>query len=185
MSNYVIQLTPGTIWTCNDFADKRMAGSVSMYVARGESSINKIRQDIVTGAMAEFALWHYLSDKGLAPSKPDLTIYPQGQKSFAADLTVGDKHVHVKAQTIDAAKRYGASWLFQKTDKVISLPSENAYMAFCLVRGNEVTIKAIVSTLELAEFNLWKKPKVPKYQTTKVALYLQDILDSKINTWRL
>lgn len=185
MSKYVTELTPGTIWTCNDFATKRLKDSITMYTSRGEASVTKIHQDIVTGAMAEFAVCEYLTKKGLNPSPPDLTIYPPGKKSFSADITFGDKHIHVKAQTHEASLRHGASWLFQKTDKVVSVPSENAYMAFCIVDGPKVIIKAIVSTVELAEFNLWKKPKVPRYQGTKMALYLDDILNSKLNTWRL
>jgi len=75
--------------------------------------------------------------------------------------------------------------MFQKEDKLLSTPSETGKIVFCLVEGTKVYIKAIVSVLELVEADLIKKPKVFKYQFTKNALYLEDILNSKINLWSL
>lgn len=180
-----LKICPAIIKRCQDFADQRTAQGVELYRHRGEMSLNKIHLDIVTGAVAEYAVYEYLRSHGHDATPPDLIIYETAKKSFAADLKVGDRHLHVKSQTVEAAKKYGASWLFQKTDRVISTPSERDYMAFCLVNGDEVEIKAIVSTIELVDAEIWKEPKVPRYRYTKSALYLTDVLSSGIELWRL
>lgn len=180
-----LSICPAIIKRCQEFADQRMSQGVELYKHRGESSVKKIHLDIVTGAVAEYAVYEYLLSKGYAPTPPDLNIYEASKKSFAADIKVGDRHLHVKSQTVDAAKKYGASWLFQKTDRVISTPSEHDLMAFCLVDGDTVELKAIVSTIELVDAEIWKEPKIPRYRHTKSALYLTDVLSSNIELWRL
>ena len=51
--------------------------------------------------------------------KPDFNIYSTGKKSFAADLSDGNLHFHIKGQTKDSAKKYSISWLFQKEDPLL------------------------------------------------------------------
>jgi hypothetical protein len=56
---------------------------------------------------------------------------------------------------------------------------------FCIVDGTTVHIKAIVKVLDIIENDLIKEPKVFRYKFSKNALYLDDILKSNINLWRL
>lgn len=162
-----------------------MEKSEALYRSRGELRTSKIRSDIVTGALAEFAVFKYLTDKGQPCSPPDLSILEVRNKSFAADLMSGDVHVHVKSQTIESANKHGTSFLFQKTDKILSTPSETALMAFCIVHPENVEIKAIVKVLDIVEANLLDKPKVFIYQQSKNAIYLDAVLSSKINLWSI
>jgi hypothetical protein len=180
-----IPISPEIVRACEEFAEKRAKSSEDLYRLRGEASYQKMKADIYTGALAEFAVYEYLKSKNIKVSPPDLNIYEVRQKSFGADLKGETKNFHVKSQTVEAATKYGASWLFQNSDKILTLPSENEYLVFCLVEGSVVDIQAIISNIELVEANLTKKPKIPKYATTKSAIYLQDVLGSNLNKWNL
>lgn len=155
--------------------------SANLYKMRGEESVLKIKNDIITGVLGEYAVSAYVKSLGYNCSEPDLTIHKTRQKSFAADLESEAGTFHVKSQTQKSAQRYGASWIFQKEDRLMTLPSENCYLAFCLIDNDKVQIKAIVSNIDIVEAKLTKAPKIPKYAHTKLALYLDDILNSKIN----
>jgi hypothetical protein len=109
-----------------------------------------------------------------------MRIYEAKDKSFEADLIVGDSLIHVKSQDIESATRYGASWLFQKKDKLLTVPGDNEFIAFCIVNDLSVDIKGIVLAKDLVKNNLVSEPKVARYTHTKNALYLQNILDSDI-----
>jgi hypothetical protein len=159
------------------FANERLKLSESLYRIRGEAKVSKMAHDIVVGLLGEYAVQTYLNSLGLNCSEPDITIHTERQKSFGADLKFDGGYFHVKSQSVESASKYGASWLFQKEDRTLTLPSENGFMAFCLVNGREVEIKAIVSHLDISECKeLLKTPKVYKYQFTKVAVYLDDVL---------
>lgn len=184
-SDKIIVSCPAVVAACEAFADKRMTGSADLYRSRGELKLDKIRQDIVTGALAEFAVYEYFSNKGVECSKPDLEIYENKKKTYSPDLVAGGCVLHVKSQTVASAAKYGSSWLFQSTDKLLGTPSETALMIFCLVDGHRVEIKAIVSVLDIVENGLTAKPKVWRYANSKVAIYLKSVLESNINLWRL
>lgn len=137
--------------------------------------------DIVVGALGEIAVQAFIGSLGWQCHDPDFSIHHERDKSFAADLLSEVGHVHVKSQSLVSASKYGSSWLFQKEDKLFTLPSERAHVAFCIVDGTTVYVKCIVKNIDLAESGLQKQPKVFKYQHSKVALYLDDILNSNLD----
>lgn len=158
------------------FALDRLGGSKDLYKIRGENNLSKIEQDIVTGAVAELAVYNFFRRNKIKTTKPDMTIYDKKKKSFKADLRSTEYNIHVKAQTFESANKYGASWLFQKEDKLFKNPSDNELLVFCLVDGDFVNIETIVSTKQIIENELIEQPSVYRYTFTKNAIYLNSII---------
>ncbi len=179
-----IELSTYYINKCKDFAAERMGGSADLYKYRGEQNISKMEEDIIIGTMAEWGVYKYLQSKGVAVTKPDMKIYEKRRKSFSADL-INDKYrFHVKSQGIKSMKRYGASWLCQKTDRLLNNPEDDEYFVFTKVEDREVEILAIVKVKDIVENDLIGEPSVYQYRHTKRALYLDDILNSDIKLRR-
>lgn len=171
---------------CEHFADRRMLGSADVYAFRGEASQQKMREDILVGALAEFAVYEFLKDKVEGLTRPDITIQQAKQKTFRPDLTSPTAKFHVKAQTTRSAQRYGYSWLFQKEDRLLNFPTLDEYFVFCSVAEHsfEVKILGIALVRDIVNLELVGVPKIPKYAYTKKAIYLDDLLKSKLNLSR-
>lgn len=179
-----IEIDPQIYKFCVQFAADRIGGSEDEYRRRGEARIAKMQEDILTGALGEFAAYNYLKSKGIEVCEPDLEIYKVRDKSFSADLMAPEGKFHVKSQGQESASRYGASWLCQKQDKLLSQPDTDDYFVFAIVEKNVVNLKAVVTVQDIVDKELVSEPKVWKYRHSKVALYLDDILDSEIELWR-
>lgn len=171
----VVEVCPAIEAVSREFALKRIGMSEALYRSRGEAFTEKMVEDIVTGCVAEFAVYAYLVSKGYNCSKPDLDIHPTGSKSYSADLTFDGNYIHVKSQTKESADRYGQSWLFQEEDKALALPSETGYGFFCIVDGLNVTIKASVYLIDILEKEAIGRPKIMRYGHTKKAIYLEQL----------
>lgn len=174
-------LTEEQLETCRAFAAQRVLGSFKLYKARGEAKLSKIEEDIITGASAELAVYDILNQNHIESTEPDFKIYKPREKSFSADLACGQFNLHIKAQTVKSAQKYGASWLFQKEDKLFKRCDANDLLVFCIVDGLNVSVKTVISVPEIVELNLLKEPKVYQYKFTKVALYLEHILEQNKN----
>ena len=164
--------------TCKQFAFARMGGSQALYAARGEHNISKMEEDIFVGAASEIACSNILKSLGIDCSSPDFSIYQTNFKSFSADLIANQVNLHIKSQTVKSANQYGASWLFQKEDKLFSPEKARDLLLFCIVEGNKVVLKNITSIEQVLVYNLLKEPKVDRYKPTKYALYLSDIIET-------
>ena len=99
---------------CVDFANKQLKTSKALYTYRGENKKEKIVYDIIVGKLAELAVTKFLKC-----SKPDFTIYERRKKSYSPDLRLGNLRIHVKGQSEESVKRYGHSWLFQRSDQIV------------------------------------------------------------------
>ena len=179
-----IKLTDDIISRVEDFAITRIKGSENLYRYRGESNRDKMIEDVLIGTLGEWASYLYLQRCGILAPEPDMKIYEKRRKSFTADLQSDQGLFHVKSQGEKSAKRYGLSWLLQKTDKVIKEPSENEFFIFTQVSVPEVEILGIVSAKDLIDNELLDEPKVWKYRHTKRALYWENIDNSDIEKWR-
>lgn len=163
------------------FAHERISGSKSCYTYRGETNVSKMEEDIIIGTMGEYAVYNLLKDLQLTCSKPDLKIYTGRKKSFGADLKAYSKlenfDVHVKSQSLKSEKRYGKSYLFQRSDKLVSSPQVSDVMAFCTVdvENEEVEIVGFVNSKIMADLQLYGECKVPRYRHSKVAVYLETL----------
>lgn len=157
-----------------------MAGSEKLYRLRGELRNSKIWEDVYIGAVSEFAAYEYLNSIGFKVDAPDLSIHKKSKKSFSADFKSGDYNIHVKSQSAKSAKRYGLSWLFQKTDKLFSAPSATDLFLFCKAITEkdevlEVEILGMVQVSKLVEARILKEPKVFQYKHSKIAIYFDDV----------
>lgn len=174
---------------CIDFAETRIDMSSKLYSYRGKTSREKMVEDIVVGTMGEYAVYNYLKSQNVITCKPDTKIYENRRKSYDADLVGPDIKVHVKSQSVDSAKKYGNSWLLQKTDKVIKDPGCNEYFAFCEVDVDtrKVRILGIVKCRDIVKNELLGECKVPYFRHSKVALYMSEICDklSKRKLWNI
>lgn len=163
------------------FADARCGENQDVYRSRGGFK----REDIVVGALAEIAVARYLRKNGFKVNLPDFKIYKRGKKSFNADLTDGERHFHVKGQSLSSAYRYGNSWLMQRYDPLVKEPTRMHYIVPCEVdtRNNTVTIFGVISFTALHYHHCFMDCKVPQFNKTKTAIYL-DALNNISNTAR-
>ena len=168
---------------CKAFADQRIGGSENLYRQRGELNRDKMWYDIYIGTLAEFAVYKQLTKIASNVTKPDLEIYSARNKSYSADLVCDDLFVHVKSQGIKSAEAYGSSWLFSKGDKLFSEDNPEDILVFCIVHDDEtVEIKHSISAYDIVKADLLAEPKVYRYKFSKIAIYLQDIIDSEIRS---
>lgn len=164
-----------------NFADLRCAEDMSVYHNRGSFK----RDDIVVGALAEIAVARYLRKNGFKVNLPDFAIYEKGKKSFNSDLSDGDRHFHVKGQSLSSAYKYGNSWLMQRYDPLVKEPKKMHYIVPCEVdtRNNVVTIFGVISFTALHYHHCFMDCKVPQFNRTKTAIYL-DALNNISNNAR-
>jgi hypothetical protein len=164
---------------CVRFANKRMEGSKSLYAYRGESNMSKMKEDIVIGTFGEFGVYDYMVSKNYDCSDPDLKIYEKRKKSFDADLVSGEINIHIKSQGVSSAKRYGNSWLLQRSDSLVKNPSDKDLICFTSVNldTREVIILGFIWAKDIVDNDRFAECKVWKYRTTKVALYFKDLED--------
>lgn len=167
-----------------DFVQKRKEDHV-LYVKRGGFR----EEDIWVGAMAEFAAYYYLQERGEECSAPDLNIYTSKEKSYDADLRSNRRFFHVKGQSLRSQKLYGDSWLVQRYDKIAQKEIKSHYFILCTVdiENREVIIKGTPSTSSIHKHELFGECKHPAFRRTKRALYLNQICDKLNNKqlWRV
>ena len=157
---------------CRDFAKERTKDN-DLYEKRGGFKI----EDIISGALAETAVYKLLKSRGVAVKKPDFTIHSKGQKSYDSDLSDGLHHFHVKGQTLESKKRYGASWIMQRKDPIINKPERLHYLVPCTVciETGRVEIYGIMSIMSLVQSGCIGECKLEWFRKYKVALYLDHI----------
>jgi len=160
-----------------EFADLRIKGSEKLYKNRGEPNVIKIRQDIIIGAMGEWAVFRLLRERGFEFNKPDMKIYESKQKSFSADLSNDDYDIHVKSQGEVSINRYGHSWLMQRNDSLVRNPKDGEWLAFTAVDLNnkEVEVKGFCLASIIKENDLFEECMVPRFRFSKVALYMNSL----------
>jgi hypothetical protein len=175
----IVKIGKAAIDKCIKFADERIEGSKNLYTYRGESNLSKMREDLEIGVVGEMGVYKYMVDKGYECSKPDLKIYEDRRKSFDADLFSGDIKIHIKSQGIGSAKRYGNSWLFQRSDSLVKNPSEHDLICFTNVNleAKEVTVLGFCWAKDIVNNDKFAECKVFRYRHTKVAIYFKDLED--------
>mgnify|MGYP000244693808 CR=1 FL=1 len=167
---------------CAEFADRQLETSKDCYRRRGERRIDVIRHNLITGKLGEIAAYKYMVNHGYKVSKPDFTIYERRNKSFDADLSTDcGINVHVKSQGYDSLMRYGASWLLQKSDKLVKTGGEKEFILMVSMKGLQADVLGVVSVDDLHEHELFEEPKVSRYAHTKKAIYFDSIKQSGIS----
>ncbi len=174
----IIKLDQITKKVVEDFVTKSVPTNTDEYKRRNQFSVNKIKQDVYNGKMAEFGVYEFLSDR-FEVSEPDIQVYSARQKSFDADLFLTNKNgkevkIHVKSQHIDSANRFGKSWSFQPEDVLTFSPDENDTVCFCLVH-DDTTIEILKNIKAVDLVNRYKDPKLPKLKGKKRVIYFEDL----------
>jgi hypothetical protein len=180
----IIKIDKEIVDRCSKFSEERIKSSSTLYAYRGESSKAKMVEDCLIGTLGEWGAYCYLRGVGVEVSEPDMNIYPTKRKSFSADLVSSDCNFHVKSQSLSSFKRYGSSWLLQRTDKIVLSPSDSEYFLFTKVDGSEVHILGCCLIKDIVEGGLFSECRVPAYRKTKVALYLNELIANGINLSR-
>jgi hypothetical protein len=176
-------LTKPDIKRAKQFVQARVNDNVELYKRRGGFK----EVDILSGALAEIAVYKLLKSKGFPVGKPDFTIHEVRKKSFDPDLFDGLHHFHVKGQTLESKALYGASWIMQRTDPIINSPQRLHYMVPCTVDTDtgRVEIYGVMSIMSLVQNGCIGECKNAWFQKTKVAIYLDHIegILSKAARW--
>ena len=144
---------------------------VGLYEKRGGFK----REDIVVGALGEMAVYKFLTTQRFKVNRPDFTIH--SKKSYDADLSDLKRNFHVKAQSMSSRKKYGASWLMQRSDPIIVKPVTNNYLVPCNVdlNTNWVEVHGLLSIPQLVAKDCIEECSVPWFRKYKVALYMETI----------
>jgi len=171
----LLQVSDKDIKKCNQYAEQQYKTSKGCYARRGQLSQDKITEQIRDGKVAEIAAYRYLRKKGFQVEKPDFTIYEERKKSFGADLTDGVLLFHVKSQSKSSGSLYGISFLFQKSDKLLTAPNDNEVVIMTTIEGNIVEILGLVLATTLKTKRLYKEPKLKRIAETKRAIYWKDV----------
>lgn len=160
---------------CQDFADKCLDSVKDNYAKnRKQSNPEKLKFDMITGKLAELAVYDYLVRKSRFAniSEPDFNIYAAKQKSFDADLFTEKWNFHVKSQHQSQSDKYGLSWIFQKSDKLTHTPKLSDIICFCTVGDEFVNVYSIRRAVDL--IGLYKPLKLA-HLSSKVAIYGEDL----------
>lgn len=174
VNNMLIKLDKSIIESCEAFAEA-CAVTNKYYASRGQSNLEKIKNDIKVGKMGEWAAYQLLIDKGYEVAKPDHEIYTGSRKSHSADLEGSGFKFSVKTQTLDSVRKYGMSWLMEKN----SIPKfKEHFFILCLqISDNEILIQNLVPFADMT-----KNVGAPRlsYLNTKAAFYYNDIICEKL-----
>jgi len=168
-----IYLNKADMRRAKQFTEARVNDNVELYQKRG--GFKEI--DILAGSYAEIAVYKMLKDKGFPVNKPDFSIHEARKKSFDPDLYDGVHHFHVKGQTLESKRMYGASWIMQRTDPIINNPKQLHYMVPCTVDTDtgRVEIYGVMSISSLVKNGCIGECKNSWFQKTKIAIYLDHI----------
>lgn len=185
---------------CRQFAIDSLDTSVDQYARRGQDPSKRQRMiiQLTNGKLAEeiaHAAWQpYFSDL----SSPDYNIYSKKDKSWDPDLTSEKSNIRMAVKAKDArdAAEWGASWIFEKTDRKIFGPKldnqnldPNQYVCMVVVDllGLKGEVKACVRLQWLHDMKLFEKPD-RDYLGTKLTVRLRTlerVIQSPEELWQL
>ena len=174
MNQYHIQ--GDIIKLCEHFADRVISTNKDCYKRRKQSNLHKIREDILIGKIAEWAVYFiYLERNRTNITPPDMQIYSVEDKSFDSDLRYGLYNLHIKAQTSKSADQYGDSWIFQAKDPLFEYPSEYDIIIGCNVSADMFSTYHVEILLEKPFQSLiFGEARLSKFGGNKKAVYLKD-----------
>ena len=166
----LIKIDKETIEKCTKFAEE-CVGTNKYYASRGQANVAKITQDIITGKLGEFAAYELLRSKFEDATLPDLEIYRGNKKSHGADLVAGGHKFSVKTQSMESIKKYGMSWLMEKT----SLDKFKDHMVILCIQleNDSILIQNVVPFQSMLD--VVAEPRL-KHLKSKCAFYYNDML---------
>lgn len=164
---------------CNVFAHEEIQTTEHMRNLRGQFNRAKMIKDNRIGKIGEWGVtWAFWKNE-IDCSEPDMKIYSSSNKSFDADLTYNGIDLHVKSQCAEAARRWNASWVFQKggmgrghVDPILHSGDGEAIFALVDEPRKQVEVYGPIDLNVLRE-NL-REPRLEHLKKTKACLYLED-----------
>jgi hypothetical protein len=153
---------------CKLFSQHSFSTSTAKYSERNQNDIQKIQTDIFFGKTAEFMVYNYLNQKQKNPTTPDLNIYSATKKSFDADISTENAKIHVKSHKVN--NNFPVSWVFQKSDPLITHKDENNYLA--LVVLDNINYMYIINVNDA----VFKEPLKESLKNNKVCIYEKDLI---------
>jgi hypothetical protein len=171
----VYHLDGDIVRICEHFAYLVGETNADEYARRGQTDIEKIKDDIVIGKLAEWGVYFFYLSLGRSNiSSPDMRIYGSKDKSFDPDLRWGNFNLHIKAQNEDSSRKFGDSWIMQSKDPLFGFHSEYDILIGCRVSLQEDG--ALVNILMQKPFKniVFGETKMKKFSTNKRAIYLKD-----------
>jgi hypothetical protein len=169
----IIRLSNEDLKKCEQFANSVLKTNQGCYGSRGQGNAVAIVRQITVGKMAELAVYHAFKRKYPSILPPDFEVYQSKDKSHSADLISTKLDGHIKSQGAEESKKYGTSWLFQKTDPLIVRPCNKDYLILCLVKYDSVDILGKIKATKVLD--RYKEPKLKHLKGNKLALYWDDI----------
>lgn len=161
---------------CHIFARLCISSNLDILKKRNQTYVPKLIKDIQQGKLAELLMFNYINDTYKKEVKtslyiaPDFNVYPKYLKSFDADITLGDKHYHVKSILRSNAEKFGTSFMFEKNDPIVNKPKDNHYL--CLVRLEDDLSSGILLDIVNSTDVEYKEPR-NRALKTKCVLYLE------------
>ena len=166
-----------------DFAKKVYETNKDEYERRDQLDKDVIIRQIANGKVAEWGAYIYIISTGSWSTPPDMNIYEPTKKSYACDLKTKKYDIHVKSISSYNLERYGASWVFQKNDPVITTPTMRDCVFFVSIGDNnekyEYTTCDIEKRCAASKLQGLYKPLRKKNLDSKVAIYLEDIINMR------
>jgi hypothetical protein len=161
---------------CEAFAKRVIDTNKDEYAKRKQSNLDKIRNDILVGKLAEWGVYFIYLKRDRYLNTPDMTIYQSKDKSFAPDLRWGLYNLHIKAQTVESWLSYGDSWIFQAKDPLFEFSNEYDIVIGCRASYDEFYREAFVRIMLEKQFKQIKfgETKLSKFSGNKKAIYLED-----------
>ncbi len=152
---------------CDLFANHVYDSNKKTYAARGSSVKEKVIADIFNGKIAECQVFNFLEADGYKPSPIDFTIYSRRRKTFDCDTKIDGFRVHIKS--CQGGSKYPNSWLFQKTDPVVSMRSEEDLLILCVLGEEDIAYSILASDVT------FRDPVLLNLARTKTAVYEDDL----------
>tara|TARA_R110002020_G_scaffold119453_4_gene272563 strand:- start:211 stop:747 length:537 start_codon:yes stop_codon:yes gene_type:complete len=164
-----------------EFAQEVYDTNRDEYERRDQGDRDLVIRQIANGKLAEWGAYIYILSTGSWCTAPDMNIYESYNKSYDADLKTKKYNVHVKSISSYNLERYGASWVFQKNDPIVTEPTIRDCVFFIAIGDNkesyEYTTFEVVKRCAATHLQGLYKPLRKKNLDSKVAIYLEDIID--------
>lgn len=159
---------------CKKFAEDSVNSSQSTWRINRERAVN----DIFVGKMGEVGAFIHFCELGQTPTPPDFVVYNARNKSFDADLFMGNYNIHCKTQSAESQERYGTSWILQygtRCDPLFKRRTNDDLFMGMTLSGNIVTIHTIINVNNLFECGAVGLPAIKWLEETKRAVYYDKI----------
>ena len=171
MNKFILkQISEYQFKQCELFTKYSVNTSTDEYKRRMQFDVDKIKNDIYYGKIAEFMVYNYLVECDRNPTTPDLNIYLKDEKSYDADIFLDNIKLHVKSHLIN--QNYPVSWVFQKNDPLILNKNDNEFLALVVSEIDNADYYMYLLNIKDAKFGELMKESL---RLSKTCLYESDL----------